>query len=704
MKFGKREKIVVGSILGLLVIGALDLLVFRKAAESYQSLVAERERLGAAVSGAASVPPDFDAAKYNAETGRDESFMWKLVFGMDLITSQPLAVTMPKPVEPKLVSAEALLTMTATGGATDASIASTPQELETKRADYKVKKRAWDEIKKWKDTAIEGILARQIDRIVQMKVAYETGQPWAGDIILTDGTTATVNTQMTHPLRLNFLSGDKTSWQIPLQPSADVASLVNQAREVNNQFSLLTIINENDINNYMARLRSYNSAVTQLDPNMAQHMRQLSAVQPGGARPPSATASGPMVPVLAKIRLSHLIQQLIENTGQAVMLDNQTPLNAASLRKILKMDLPDDSMKLYYLHRQLFHLEKLMALARKNTIVSIDAVKLEREFNMVSYPSDALQQAQAQSSSPQATTGAGGAVGAAGAAGATPTVGATGQAMGLGLVVGVTGTVPGSQGYMDPYAEPEVLPDATGATPGAPGAVGAPGAMGGAYPGGRYGGGGGGGAYPGGRYGGGGAYPGGRYGGGMMGGGYGAAPGSPDALPAYVTQRTEVGMATLLTITFTAANKNAMQYLYEITRTPDHFRIEGFDIQAVGPDLVKVKVMVEAPATVKLLSNPKDSQFLEAGSPKKVLGDASTGAKVLAERIAWKKEILKMDVDDWMRTALQKAGLPLEEPPAPVEAAAPAAGAAGAAPGMPGGAAVPGAAAAEGGAAPIPAA
>jgi hypothetical protein len=30
MKFGKREKIVVGSILGLLVIGALDLLVFRK--------------------------------------------------------------------------------------------------------------------------------------------------------------------------------------------------------------------------------------------------------------------------------------------------------------------------------------------------------------------------------------------------------------------------------------------------------------------------------------------------------------------------------------------------------------------------------------------------------------------------------------------------------------------------------------------------
>jgi hypothetical protein len=84
------------------------------------------------VSGAASVPPDFDAAKYNAETGRDESFMWKLVFGMDLITSQPFAVTMPKPVEPKLVSAEALLTMTATGGATDASIASTPQELETR--------------------------------------------------------------------------------------------------------------------------------------------------------------------------------------------------------------------------------------------------------------------------------------------------------------------------------------------------------------------------------------------------------------------------------------------------------------------------------------------------------------------------------------------------------------------------------------------
>jgi hypothetical protein len=32
-----------------------------------------------------------------------------------------------------------------------------------------------------------------------MKVAYETGQPWAGDIILTDGTTATVNTQMTTP-------------------------------------------------------------------------------------------------------------------------------------------------------------------------------------------------------------------------------------------------------------------------------------------------------------------------------------------------------------------------------------------------------------------------------------------------------------------------------------------------------------------------
>jgi hypothetical protein len=129
-------------------------------------------------------------------------------------------------------------------------------------------------------------------------------------------------------------------------------------------------------------------------------------------------------------------------------------------------------------------------------------------------------------------------------------------------------------------------------------------------------------------------------------------------------------MATLLTITFTAANKNAMQYLYEITRTPDLFRIEGFDIQAVGPDLVKVKVMVEAPATIKLLSNPKDSSSSKRAARKKCWAMPAREPKCSPNGSRGKKDN-QDGCGHWMRIALQKAGLPLEEPPAPVEAAAP---------------------------------
>ncbi|HNY29083.1 MAG TPA: hypothetical protein PKH31_17050, partial [Candidatus Sumerlaeota bacterium] len=240
MKFGKREKMVVGSIIGLMVIVALDQLVFRDAADKYQKLEAQQKELAAKASSAAAVPADFDKDKFNAETSKDEVLMWKIVFGMDLIPSQPF-VALTKPVKPTLQTPEAAaaaLAAAAPGGTpgatTGGDTATDSKDLAAKMEIYNKKLQDWNKIKEWKDTAIEGILAHQIERLINMKTAYEGQQVWPGDAILTDDTTATINTQMTNPLLLSFLTGSNKSWQIPLDLTLTGADLQAAVIAVNN--------------------------------------------------------------------------------------------------------------------------------------------------------------------------------------------------------------------------------------------------------------------------------------------------------------------------------------------------------------------------------------------------------------------------------------------------------------------------------------
>jgi hypothetical protein len=115
-------------------------------------------------------------------------------------------------------------------------------------------------------------------------------------------------------------------------------------------------------------------------------------------------------------------------------------------------------MKLYYLHRHAFPLEKLLALARNKYDCSIDAVNNRSRVQTWSPIRRCLQQAQAQSSSPSHDRRGRALLGGGGSRRRNPH--GRGDRSGDGAWNGGwgDGTVPGSQGYLDPYAERKCCP------------------------------------------------------------------------------------------------------------------------------------------------------------------------------------------------------------------------------------------------------
>ena len=88
-KFGKREKIIAGLVVGMAAIIAIHILVFQDPARRDEQLKNDLQALRVQLDGMVHVPDQEGLKLYRTNTLADENLLWETVFKMDLLMGKP---------------------------------------------------------------------------------------------------------------------------------------------------------------------------------------------------------------------------------------------------------------------------------------------------------------------------------------------------------------------------------------------------------------------------------------------------------------------------------------------------------------------------------------------------------------------------------------------------------------------------------------
>lgn len=343
-KFGNREKMIVGSVVGLAAIAAVHFFVFQAPAKQAEALMGQRNELQSQFEKLNSLPDPATIETYRKEGVEQEKILWQTVVDENLLMGYPFLMNVPPqdpgptaPEDQKAVYQKALA------------------EYNAKAVEYK--------------TAASGLLANQIKRLDEMKAAYERGQAWQGDLPSASGNAAT------NRMRLTFLDATPTGWSLPTLPRTASAQLWRAVNDVYNAWQSWALLNANSPDYAPATMR-YIGELQKIGLSQAALMR---------------TDFGEHLPALLKLHLARLIWDS-KAADETVPVGGQ-PLTLPRLQEMLGVELPE-MVNLFFLYRQFRTLEEMLVRARKNGIEAVTTVVLPQEYRVVSYDREMVLKAK----------------------------------------------------------------------------------------------------------------------------------------------------------------------------------------------------------------------------------------------------------------------------------------------------------------------
>jgi len=363
LKIGKREKIIVGLIIGIVAIGAAHFFVFQKPAQKLDSLRMQAENAVIQFNSVAPVAPRDKINEFRQQTVEDEKAFWQAILQMEIVPNPVFAERPPKPPMPP-----------------DA-----PQKPRV-MAYWEGLVAEWQRVEDAYQTAVEEIIIARLNRLREMKQAYEAGETWAGD-----------SSELTSQMKMSFLEDKREGWRLPTQlpaPLRDRPTLWDAVDRLYSTWDVFTLYQRSGQTD--ATLRAQSSYVQNLQ-NLGINIYQLQEI---------GQITGKFLPEIIKLVYARLVWDQKE-PDQTIRVGVDRELSPGLLRNMFDVNLPR-YFNLRPLNDQLVMLENLLPLARKNGVQEISVVRL--------YESQPLMEAVRMQAQPMAPVGGfrqGGSAGAA---------------------------------------------------------------------------------------------------------------------------------------------------------------------------------------------------------------------------------------------------------------------------------------------------
>ncbi|MFP4379168.1 MAG: hypothetical protein ACLFUS_01590 [Candidatus Sumerlaeia bacterium] len=206
--------------------------------------------------------------------------------------------------------------------------------------------------------AAENLIVARMQRLMEMKEAYETGGEWDGDSLV-EGAEGNNNT-----MRLTFLEANQKGWHMPFnlpdELSSDKPRLWDAVNKLHDSWDLLKTIEEADVN-YFQKLAEYRARLRDLGMNV-------------NAMPNIQMTLGEMLPKMVRLLYARLIWSY-KDEDEKVTVGLNKPLTYELLRDMFEANL-ENFHGLRNLNCQISSLEYLLSIARMHGVTEIQMVRL----------------------------------------------------------------------------------------------------------------------------------------------------------------------------------------------------------------------------------------------------------------------------------------------------------------------------------------
>lgn len=360
-KIGKREKLIVGFIIGIAAIGAVHFFVFQSRQAEFDKLKSDRDSAQKEMeqysSGKVLTPSTIDA--YTSQTARDEQILWKAVLGMDLIVPVYFG-TDKEPEEP----------------------AEKEKKDKAKMEQYSKDLAAYNKRTQPMQVVADEVLLTRFERLINMKKAYEGGQPWKGD-------NPTPGDPGTNVMKMPFLGAGvpdesgtpQNGWNLPLTLPKEISTGANLWDEVNRLYSLWQVL---------SLLSPTSENATQSED---AYIGQLKKMGLDKDLFPSIVEINEFLPEYVKALHARMIWKQ-RKPGENVMVGTHE-LTMDMLNQMYDVRMPrfyeGDVMNL---NRQLEVLERILPIARRDRIEEIQGVNLPKSHPVAYYPETKVVEAK----------------------------------------------------------------------------------------------------------------------------------------------------------------------------------------------------------------------------------------------------------------------------------------------------------------------
>ena len=346
-KVGKREKIIVGLVIGIAAIAAVHILVFQARGKKFDDLKRDRDGKRQEAESLASVNPQDkqQTDEFTSETAVAERVLWQAVLDMDLIPPIFCMTSEKEPEKP------------------DPKDAAASQQYNKDLADYR---KRTDPLQ----IAGEAALTARFERLMEIDRNYEAGAKWKGDI-------PKQGDPGTNIVKLSFIregppganGTPENGWNLPVELPKSLtpgASLWDEVNRLYERWQVLSLMSPG--------ADGYSEAE-------ADYIAQLKAMGLDKDLFPSIKELNQFLPEFLKMLHARMIWRH-RKEGETIRVGRQD-LTFDLLKQMYDVRLPrianpDTTQEIANLNRQLEALEMILPLARRDKIEEIQIVQLPK--------------------------------------------------------------------------------------------------------------------------------------------------------------------------------------------------------------------------------------------------------------------------------------------------------------------------------------